>query len=424
MSLQTAVSGLLGAQTGIDTTSNDLANASTTGFKSQTALFADVYPAGSSNVPGIGVTTSSLDSDFSQGDVTSTGNPLNVAIQGNGFFITNQDGEQEYTRDGSFQLSTTGELTTANGAPVLGFTQNANGTSGGTLAPLTINTGSVAASPTTTLGLTLDLDSASTAPTVAAFDPDNAASYNASTSVVAYDTLGNANNVQLYLAQSTPSAAAAAAGATSSYTVYTQTAAEASAEAAAVAAGSATPAAGNYSTLTTLNFNSSGALINNPPTATLAVAGIDGAGTTNVAFNFTGTTLGAQNFAVAGTTNNGYPPGTFSGATINAAGQLQATYSNGKNVTVGTLGIANFINEQGLTPLSGNLYAASSTSGTAVVDTAGTGQAGTLATSSLESSNVSTSALLVSLIQYQQAYQANAFDIQTEQQDSTRLTQI
>jgi flagellar hook protein FlgE len=421
MSLQTAVSGLLGAQTGIDTTSNDLANASTTGFKSQTALFADVYPAGSSNVPGIGVTTSSISSDFAQGDTTSTGNDLNVAVQGSGFFITDQDGENEYTRDGAFQLSTTGELTTATGAPVLGFAQNANGTAAGTLSALTINTGSVAANPTTSLGLALDLDSGDDAPTTAVFDPATSTSYNDSTSIVAYDTLGNANNVQLYFVKTTPTAAETAAGATSSYTVYSQTAAQSAAE---TAQSSGSAASNYYSTVTTLNFNSSGALINDPPTATIAVAGINGAATSNVTFNFDGTTLGAQSFAVAGTTNNGYAPGSFSGATISSTGQVKANYSNGQSVTVGTLGIANFINQEGLTPTSGNLYAASSTSGTAVVDTPGTGQAGTLQDGSLESSNVSTSALLVSLIQYQQAYQANAFDIQTEQQDSQRLTQI
>ena len=112
MSLQTAVAGLASAQTGLNTVSNDLANASTTAFKSQTALFADVFPSGESNVPGDGVSTSSISSDFSQGSLVSTGNPLDAAIQGNGFFAVSQNGTQQYTRDGSFQLNSSGQLVT------------------------------------------------------------------------------------------------------------------------------------------------------------------------------------------------------------------------------------------------------------------------------------------------------------------------
>lgn len=420
MSLQTALSGLLGAQTGLNTVSNDLANASTTGFKSQSALFSDLYPAGSSNVPGIGVATEAIASDFSQGAPVATGNPLDAAIEGSGFFITNQNGQQQYTRDGAFQLSTSGTLETLKGAPVLGYSQSANGTTSGTLGSITINTGAVAANPSTNIGLTLDLNSGETAiPAATTFDPTNTASYNNSTSSIVYDTLGNANSVQLYFQQqATPTA-----GAASTWNVYSQTSAQAAAQAAAVAAG--TYVAGtDYNTVTALNFNSSGALTNVPPSATVNIAGVNGAATTPVTFNFTGTTLGAQSFAVGGTTNNGYAPGSFSSASLSSTGELQANYTNGQTVTVGTLGIANFINQAGLVPVSGNLYASSQTSGVPVVNTPGAGQAGTLSTGNIEQSNASTSALLVSLIQYQQAYQANASVIQTEQQDGTRLTQI
>jgi flagellar hook protein FlgE len=420
MSIQTALSGLLTEQTALDTASNDLANADTTAFKSQTALFKDIYPANESNVAGIGASTEEIESNFSQGDVQSTGNPLDAAIQGSGYFVTQQDGAQEYTRDGAFQLTTTGQLVTASGASVLGFAQNANGTLAGTLSSLSVNTGSIAASATTKLGLELNLDSSSTAiPATTAFDPQNAASYNSSTSVTAYDSLGDGNNLQLFFAQTTP-----APGAASTWTVYSQTAAQASAETAAVAAGSPNPAAGNYTTVGNLNFNSTGALTNVPPTAIIDVAGTNGAAVTPVTLNFAGTTLGAQSFGVASVTNNGYAPGTYSGISISSAGQIVASYSNGQTVNAGTLGIANFINQQGLTPVSGNLYAASSTSGSPVVNTPGVGQAGTISGGNLEQSNASTSSLLVQLIQYQQAYQADTSVLQTEQQDSQRLVQI
>ena len=152
----------------------------------------------------------------------------------------------------------------------------------------------------------------------------------------------------------------------------------------------------------------------------------NGAATSNLTFNFAGSTLAAQSFGVAGLTNDGYAAGSYSGTSIDSSGNVISTYTNGETVKAGTLALANFLNPEGLTPVSGNLYSATTTSGQPVVDTPGSGLAGstTLSGGNLESSNASTSSLLVSLIQYQQAYQANTSVIQTEQQDSTRLSQI
>jgi len=408
MTLQTALSGLLGAQTGLNTVSNDLANASSTAFKSQTALFEDLYPADATDVPGIGTATGQISSDFTQGDLVSTGNPLDAAIQGNGYFVVSNNGTQQYTRDGAFQLNSDGALVTANGAKVLGYAETSSGGVGSTLGPITINTGAVPANATTALGLTLDLNSGDAViPTATTFDAAESSTYDESTSVVAYDSLGNANRVQLYFVQN----ATTSTTTPPPWTVYAQP---------QLADGTDI---GTPISLTTLNFSTSGALTSGSP-ATLDVSWGNGAAGSAIKFNFTGTTLGAQNFAVAGITNDGYAPGSYSGTTIAANGAIQSTYSNGQVVSAGTLGLANFLNQEGLTPISGNLFAASETSGTAVVNTPGSGLAGTLSGGNLEQSNASTSALLVQLIQYQQAYQANTSVVQTEQQDSQRLVQI
>jgi len=409
VSLETALTGLLGSQTGLNTVSNDLANASTTGFKSQTALFSAIYAANSQNTPGIGVQTKNLDTDFSQGDLVPTGNPLDAAIQGNGFFVVSANGQQQYTRDGSFQLSSTGVLQTSSGASVLGYAENANGTASGALQSITVNTGAVPAQATSKLGLTLNLNSSDPViPAGTAFNATDPATYDETTSVTTYDSLGNANTTQLYLVQNP---AVAGSGDAPSWTVYAQPLTAAGAD------------AGGVQTLGTLGFNSSGQLISGSP-ATLNVNWGNGAAASAIAFDFTGTTLGAQSFAIAGTTNNGFAPGNYEGTTITKTGQVQSTYSNGQTINAGTLGIANFINPQGLQAESGNLYAQSTESGIPVIDAPGTGQAGTVSAGNLEASNASTSSLLVQLIQYQQAYQANATVIQTEQSDSTRLTQI
>jgi len=406
MTLQTALSGLLGAQTGLNTVSNDLANASTTAFKSQTALFEDVYPADASDAPGIGTATEGISSDVTQGDLIATGNPLDAAIQGNGYFMINSNGTQQYTRDGAFQLSSTGELTTVSGQPVLGY-QQTNGTLGNTLGPITVNTGAMPAKPTGNIGLPVSLNAGDPViPAGTAFNAANAATYDESTQVVTYDSLGNANHTELYFVQNP-----AVSPAPSSWTVYAQP---------LMANGTTV---GTPQTLTTLGFSSSGALISGGQ-PTLNVTWPNGAAASAVNFNFTGTTLAAQSFAAAGGTNDGYAPGSYSGTTITASGQVQSTYSNGETVNAGVLGLANFINQEGLTPVSGNRYSASQSSGQAIISTPGAGLAGTLSGGNLEASNASTSSLLVDLIQYQQAYQANTSVIQTEQQDSQRLVQI
>jgi flagellar hook protein FlgE len=406
MSLQTALSGINGAQTGLNTVSNDLANASTTAYKSQSALFADIYPSGETNVPGIGVSTSEIESDFSQGNLSATGNPLDTAIQGNGFFTVSNNGAQQYTRDGSFQLNSDGQLVNSTGAAVLGFAASGSGASG-EIAPITVNTGAVPANPSAQLGLVLNLNSNDVPiPTTTTFNAADPTTYNESTSVVAYDSLGNANRVNLYLAE-----APSVGGAAPAWTVYAQPVTSAGAN------------VGTPQTLTTLAFSSSGQLTGGSP-ATLNVNWGNGSAASAINFNLTGTSLGAQSFAVAGTTNDGYAPGSYSGVSISAGGQVTATYSNGQTVNAGTLAIANFINTAGLSPVTGNLYATSATSGQPVLNAPGTGEAGSVKGGYLEQSNASTSSLLVSLIQFQQAYQANTSVIQTEQQDSQRLVQI
>jgi flagellar hook protein FlgE len=420
MSLQTALTGLNGAQDGLNTVSNDLANASTTAFKSQTAEFADIFPQGSSNVPGLGVTTSDIDTDFSQGAPVTTGNPLDALIQGNGFFVVSQNGTQDFTRDGQFQLSPAGQLISAsNGASVMGIQAN------GALGPITVNTGSIPASATTASNVSFALNSnvPTTAPTTTV--PNTgivpAPTFTESFPVTAFDSLGNANTVNLFFSPT--------AGTPTSYTIFAQP-----------VTSTGTNATTTTTELGTLTFNADGTLtppatgVGFAPAGGLVANGADGvtlpiiwgngAAASSISFNFAGTTEGAQSFAVASNNTNGFAPGNFSGTTISTTGQIVASYSNGQTVDAGTLAIANFINQQGLEPLSGNLFASTTTSGQPVIDAPGTGQAGSISGGELEQSNASTSGLLVSLIEYQQAFQANASVIQTEQTDSTRLTQI
>jgi flagellar hook protein FlgE len=405
MSLSTALSGLMGAQAGLDVASNNLANASTTGFKSGSALFQDIYAAGSATAPGLGTAQQTTQQDFSEGNLQSTGNPLDLAIQGNGFFVVSKDGQNFYTRDGAFQLSPSGTLQTASGASVLTFNTNANGASNGTVGPLTVATGNQPAKATSQVGLSAALNTAD--PTItAAFNPANSTTYDETTSVVAYDSLGNANHVQLYFVKDP-----AVGSAPSNWSVYAQP---------QNANGSAV---GSAKALTQLAFTSSGTL-KSGGSATLGVAWGGGAASATIAFNLNGTSLSSQPFAVNGVTNNGFGPGQYTGVSVGSDGAVSATYSNGQTKSIGVVALANFINDQGLAPVSGNLYSASNTSGQPIVNAPGTGQSGSLVSGSLEQSNVQTSNELVTLLKYQEAYQANTSVLQTDQQDTQKLLQL
>ena len=407
MSLNTALSGLLGAQTGLNVVSNNLANTSTVGFKSGDARFSDVYAAGSGNGVGQGATTSFTSQDFSQGDLASTGNALDLAIQGNGFFITKNNGTTSYTRDGGFQLSPDGQLQNANGSAVQGFGIKSDGQPDGLLGPVAISTSPEPAKASAQISLNAALNSADTV-NATPFDPANSDTFDEATSVTAYDSLGNANRIQLYFARQ---AASASATTPSPWSIYAQPEA-----ASGGTVGSAQP-------LTTLSFGSDGTLTSGAQ-ATLNVNWGNGAAPSNIAFDFGGTALGNQDFAINALTNDGYAPGTYSGTTIAPNGNVNVSYSNGHTKTVATLALASFINNQGLIPTSHNLFQASTDSGDAVINQPGAGVNGSLVAGELEKSNVETSNALVELINYQEAYQANTSVIQGAQQNIQKLLQI
>ncbi len=408
MSLQTALSGLTAAQTGLDTISNNLANVNTTAYKSQTALFEDDYPSNATNKPGMGANLEGMDTNETQGNLTSTGNNLDAAIQGDGYFVVNGgSGETQYTRDGAFQLSTTGVLETLNGASVQGYQKQSNGSLSNSLSSITVNTGAMAANPTSKVGLTLDLNSGDSAiPAGTTFDPTNSSTYSESTSVVSYDSLGNANRVNLYFVKNP----VATGSSNTTYSVYEEP------------EDSSGTSVASAALLTTLTFDGSGNLVSGSP-ASLTTNWQNGSNAQTMSIDFAGSTNQAQTFAVAGDPNDGYAPGTYESTAIDSSGNIVSTYSNGEKQTNGTLAIANFINPEGLEANSGNLFSSTNTSGQAVLDTPGTGQAGTISDGNLEASNSSTSELLVNLIQYQQSYEGDTQVLQTEQADLTKLMQ-
>lgn len=207
-----ALSGINAANTDLNTTANNIANVDTVGFKSSRAEFSSLYAqtqqGDSLTTSGNGVAVSTIAQQFSQGNINTTSNNLDLALSGNGFFVVSNNGSLAYTRNGAFQVDQNGYLVTAAGDQVQGFQPlTSGGFNTGGLSALQLSTAQVAPAATTTADMTLNLPSNATAPTNT-FNPTDSTSYNSTTSLTVYDSLGAAHTAQLYFVKgaTTPTA--------------------------------------------------------------------------------------------------------------------------------------------------------------------------------------------------------------------------
>ncbi len=409
MSLLTDLSGVNAAQTDIDTIGNNIANVDTTGFKSSTAQFSSLYGNALATAPGQGVDTAALAQSFKEGSIAQTGNPLDVAIDGNGFLELQSGSGIVYSRDGALHINNTGQLVDANGNQVMGFAPTAGGaaaSASGSLQSIEISQANLAPVATSSLSLGVNLPSSDTPinTTTNPFSPSNPQSYNESTTTTVYDSLGNALSLATFFTQ------VAGSGTPNQW----QTNWELTTPSGAQIATGAGP---------TLSFNSSGQLTSG--SGTISVGGLpDGAAPLSIAADFASTSVSGLPFGVNSIANNGSGGGQLTGVEIGATGVITGQYSNGGTQVFGTIALANFDNPQGLLPMSGNVWAASSASGPATTGAPGSAALGQLESGALEGANVDLSTQLVNLITAQQAYQANVQSINIEQQNFQRLLTI
>src|SRR6185312_9528419 len=409
MSLQTELSGLQAAQSNIDTIGNNVANVNTVGFKSFSTQLSDQFSNSLSDamggpIPGDGVSLTGMAQLFTEGALQQTGNPLDVAVNGSGFFQVDTSQGLAYTRDGSFQISNDGFLVTADNSKVQGFA--ASGGSGA-LSSIQINTGSIPAAATSALTFNVNLPTSDNAINTSAspFNYTDPTTYSQATTTTVYDSLGAGLNFTSYFTR--VSGSGSPDNWASHYVV--------------------TDPSGNFIASgagPTLAFNSSGQLTSGSG-STSSISGLnDGAASMTIALNFKGTTLSSSGFGVSSVSNNGNAGGQFSGIAISANGEVVGQYTNGSTEVFGTIALANFSNLQGLQPLSQNNWLATTESGPPAIGTPTNTGFGALQSGSLEGSNVDLSSQLVDLIVAQQAYQANVQGIQTDQQDVQRLLSI
>lgn len=408
MSFQQGLSGLNASSKNLEVIGNNVANANTYGAKSSRAEFADMYASAiSGNNIGIGVNLQSVTQQFTQGNITTTTSPLDLAINGNGFFEVNNGSQTLYTRNGQFQADKDGYLVTDAGLKLVGYPAATDGTiQPGAAVPLQLPTAGVAPNPTSKITVDMNLD-ARKAVTLPAGTPQvdfsDATTYNDATSVTVFDAKGQDVALTYYFQKS----------ATDTWNVY------------ATANGTSVnvDASGNPLPVTTINFPANGGT----PTSPLGTVAMDIPSTTNaagattlpitgVALDLTGATQFGSTFGVTSMAQDGYTAGQLTSVSIEKDGIVTATYSNGQSKPAGQLELATFRNPQGLNPLGGNLWARSYSSGDPTVGTPGSGNFGALQAGALEESNVDLTGELVNMITAQRVYQANAQTIKTQDQ--------
>jgi flagellar hook protein FlgE len=395
MSFQQGLSGLNAASKSLDVISNNIANSGTAGFKSGGSVFADVYAsalngASSGAQVGIGTTVGAVRQLFNQGNITSTYNSLDVAINGGGFFRLSDQGTVAYSRNGQFDVDKDGFIVSAQGFRLTGYPAD----SSGTILPasptdIQIDTSDLPPNPSTEANVGLNLDSRAVAPT-ATFDPTDPTTYNSTTSVTLFDSLGNDHIMTMYFVKT--------GGGT--WDMYQEL------------DGGGTAATADMA----LNFSSAGALTGTASTTlSLTIPASFGAATPqSIDLDFTGSTQYGSAFGVNRTSQDGYTSGRLSGVTISEDGTVQGRYSNGESRNLAQIVLANFASPNGLISLGNNLWAESPSSGQPLVGAPGTGSLGVLSAGSIEESNTDLTAELVNMITQQRAYQANAQSIRTQ----------
>lgn len=400
MSFQQGLSGLSSSSKTLEVIGNNVANANTVGFKQSQAIFSDVYAAsidGSGNSQiGIGTRLTTVAQQFTQGNVTSSNNPLDIAINGGGFFRMDTDGAVTYSRNGQFSLDKSGYIVDAQGAKLTGYIANSVGVlSTGSASPINIRTSDLPPQFTGTVSSVLNLDSRQDIPLTTPFSMSDPTTYNNATSVSVFDSLGNAHVLQTFYVKT-------GAGA---WDVY------AAADDAMINGGAA---------IGSLAFGTDGALTAASQAALPINASIPvTTGATNplvVGVDYTDTTQFGANFAVNKLDQDGYTSGRLSGFGVAADGTVMGRYTNGQSAVLGQVVMASFANPNGLHPLGGNQWAETAESGSPMVGAPDSGNLGALQSNAVEDSNVDLTAELVNMITAQRNYQANAQTIKTQDQ--------
>ncbi len=493
--MYTGISGMKAQSEATSVVSNNLANSTTTAFKSSSVQFEDVfystvYAGGSVDQVGHGVTTASIDTDFSQGSYESTNEATDLALNGNGYFIVvdPDNGNTYYTRAGNFDFNEEGFLVDAHGNVVQGW-QMSDGSATGSLTDVMLDSSQSPPNPTSEITLSLNLDASSdnyseaTNQYTALFnnydgtdDPAlDESRYSYSTTMTIYDENGTSHDLTVYL---DPVGEDDDGDMVWEYVVACdpdedqRTDLEGTSGAGLLMTGTLTfSSSGQLTNMTAFTYSDSPSVAGDPTNeANWELAEFDDSGYPIMNVNFTGSstdqeitmnfgltnkdvsgtgwdtsggidsldditsttdaddlpTFNSSSLGVSATTcysdsssatyskyQDGYATGTLLNVEVNENGVLYGIYSNGVESALFQVAVADFTNEEGLNAEGSNLFSATTESGQPVIGTAGSASFGTIASNTLEGSNVDTATEMTNLIIIQSAYQANSKVITT-----------
>jgi len=407
MPFRAALSGIQSAGKELKMIGNNVANASTSGFKKSRAQFADVYAASdigsSSNTIGSGVRISGITQQFSQGNVDFTDNNLDMAINGGGFFMLDKGGERVYSRAGAIEIDRDGFMVNSDNLKLMGTKADDNGNPTGETGPLSLDNSNIEPQSTNLVTVGVNLDSSEDKPLFEPFDPNDPGSFNHSTSLTVYDSLGTAHQSTVYFVKSEIP---------NEWKVHTFI------DGNDINGADAPPYASNIMT-----FNGSGALttidgVPIPPGQIEYGDFVTDTGSEPIVMTLdflaaTPTTQFGSKFNVNALTQDGYATGRLTSLDIDENGVVRARYTNGQTRTLGQVQLADFPNVQGLRQLGDSTWAESFESGIPLLGTPGSGKLGLIQSGALEGSNVDLTEQLINMISAQRNFQANAQVITT-----------
>lgn len=414
-SLYTAITGMGANGTSLSVISDNIANMNTIGFKSSRIAFGDILSqtitgvSGSSQV-GRGVFVSDVSPLFTQGAFETTASALDLAIDGDGFFLVDENNARFYTRAGQFRIDKDGYISNPDGLILQGYLADASGNISGAIGDLRIASTQSPALMTSQADIALNIDATASIPS-APFTldgngdgtADDPANYNFATTITIYDSQGGAHQVTAYFVKT-------AANTWDVNYVHQD------------------PANPNLLVLAgtqSLAFDTNGALINDnsatpinfdfgPTVTTPQPVSFDyGTGTAEGGSGLDGSTQFASSFAVLSLSQNGYSAGSLKNVIISEDGVITGVFTNGQTRAVGQVALARFIAPTGLTKLGRNLYAESIDSGQPIVGMPETSGLGRVLSNSLELSNVDLAEEFVKMISSQRGFQANSRIITT-----------
>ena len=400
-SMFTAVTGLSTYGNAMGVIGNNIANIGTAGFKSSRATFADLISSSVSGASGggqvgLGVYMNDVQTNFTQGSMTTTGNTFDLAIDGTGFYLLrNSSGTNLYSRAGQFKVDNLGQVTDSSGALLQGYQADANGNITSTVGNITLSSSAVAPQASTTATILGNLNASSTVPSTA-FATTDTTSYNFSTGTTFYDSLGNSHQMQLYFRKTAANA----------WGVYSQ-----------IDGGAATAQ-------TNMTFSAAGAVTAGGTQTVSAVLTTGATTPQTVTVSLAGLTQFGSASGIISNIQNGFGAGTLEKISVDKQGQVVAQFTNGQTKALAQVVLNRFTNPDGLLSGGDNHFTETVESGAALAGAPTVNGMGQILSGTVEQSNVDLGKEFVDMIITQRAFQANSRAITTSDEMLQELVNL